>query len=76
MTEGKLLGHIVSKEGTRIDPNHVESIKNLSLPNNKTQVHSFFGKVNFILRFVLDFSELTKEISAMMKNMSTFIWTK
>jgi len=33
--EGKLLGHIISKEGVIIDPKRVSSIQTLSLPRNK-----------------------------------------
>jgi hypothetical protein len=35
MTEGKILGHIVSKEGVDIDLERVEAIKLISLPRNK-----------------------------------------
>ena len=38
VTEGKLLGHIVSQEGIRINPWQVEAIRRLSLPSNKTRV--------------------------------------
>src|SRR5271156_6433836 len=48
VTEGKLLGHIVSQEGIRIDPKRVRDIQQLSLPVNKMRVKSFFGQVNFL----------------------------
>jgi hypothetical protein len=51
MKEGKLLGHIVSAEGVRIDPSRVEAIQNLSLPISKKEVLSFLGKINFLRRF-------------------------
>jgi hypothetical protein len=35
MKEGKLLGHIVSNEGVKVDPNRVEAIKTLSLPGSR-----------------------------------------
>jgi hypothetical protein len=38
MKEGKLLGHIVSTEGVRIDPSRVEAIQTLSLPRSKKEV--------------------------------------
>jgi hypothetical protein len=38
MKEGKLLGHIVSAEGVRIDPSRVEAIHTLSLPRSKKEV--------------------------------------
>ncbi|XP_059068980.1 uncharacterized protein LOC131859359 [Cryptomeria japonica] len=43
VTEGKLLGHIVSKEGIKIDPERVNAIQQLSLPSNRTGVRSFFN---------------------------------
>jgi hypothetical protein len=33
--EGKLLGHIISKEGINIDPNKVEGILNIDTPRSK-----------------------------------------
>jgi len=35
MKEGKLLGHIISKYGIKIDPKRVEAIQKISLPRNK-----------------------------------------
>ncbi|KAH9323815.1 hypothetical protein KI387_018454 [Taxus chinensis] len=51
VTEGKLLGHVVSKEGMKIDTERVKDIQSLTLPTNKTGVHSFFGKVNILRPF-------------------------
>jgi hypothetical protein len=42
MKEGKLLGHIVSAEGVRIDPSRVEAIQTLSLPRSRKEVQAFF----------------------------------
>jgi hypothetical protein len=47
MKEGKLLGHIVSAEGVRIDSSRVEAIQALSLPKSKKEVQSFLGKSIF-----------------------------
>ena len=38
--EGKLLGHIVSKEGVRIDPKRVKAIEKISKPKNVKSIHS------------------------------------
>ena len=38
LEEGKLLGHIVTKYGVRIDPKRVEVVNNISLPRNKKEV--------------------------------------
>jgi hypothetical protein len=67
MKEGKLLGHIVSAEGVRIDSSRVEAIQTLSLPRSKKEVQSFLGKINFLRRFVSNFVELVKYITTMLR---------
>ena len=53
LQEGKLLGHIISKEGIRIDPSKVEAIEKIDTPRSRKEVQSFIGKVNFLRRFIL-----------------------
>jgi hypothetical protein len=75
MQEGKLLGHIVSAEGVRIDPSRVEAIQTLSLPRSKKEVQAFLGKINFLRRFVSNFAELVKHITAMLRKGNEVKWT-
>lgn len=42
---------------------------------SKKLVHSFFGKVNFLRRFVPDFTEKTCHIVNMMKGNTSFHWS-
>jgi hypothetical protein len=74
MKEGKLLGHIVSTEGVRIDPKRVESIQDLSLPRSKKEVQYFLGKVKFLRRFVSNFTELVKYITTMIREGNEVKW--
>jgi hypothetical protein len=76
LKEGKLLGHIVSADGVRIDPKRVEAIKNLSLPRSKKDIQSFLGTINFVRRFIVNFVELTKHITAMLRKDSEVKWTE
>jgi hypothetical protein len=75
MEEGKLLGHIVSVEGVTIDPSRVEAIWTLSLPRSKKEVQAFWGKINFLRRFVSNFTELVKHIRSMLKKGNEVKWT-
>jgi ribonuclease HI len=75
MKEGKLLGHIVSVEGVRIDPSRVEAIQTLSLPRSRKEVHVFLGKINFLRRFVSNFVELVKHITTILRKGNEVKWT-
>lgn len=69
-----MLGHIFSKGGVKIDPERVNAIQRLSLPSNRTGVRSFFGQVNFLRRFILEFVETTKHIINLLSEQHPFKW--
>jgi hypothetical protein len=74
MKEGKLLGHIVSAEGVRIDPRRVEAIQTLSLLRYRKEVQPFLGKNDFLRRFVSNFVELVKHITTMLTKGNEVKW--
>jgi hypothetical protein len=73
--EGKLLGHIVSKEGVRIDPERVKRIMEIPLPTSKKAIQSFFGRINFVRQFIPNFAEIVKPISDMLKKGHDLKWS-
>eukprot|EP00253_Pinus_taeda_P018436 PITA_18436 len=62
MDEGNLLGHIISKEGIRIDPARVEAIQKIDFPCSKKEIQSFNGEMNFLRCFVPNLAEYLREI--------------
>ena len=52
LTSGKLLGHIISIDGIKIDPNRVNAIHKVDLPRIRKEIHSFLGRVTFVRRFI------------------------
>ena len=72
--EGKLLGHIISKDGVKIDPERVEAIKKVPLPQNKKSLQSFNGKINFIGRFIPNLAKLMKPMQKLLKIDVKFEW--
>ena len=72
--EGKLLGHIISKDGVKIDPERVESIKKVPLPHNKKSLQCFNGQINFIRRFIPNLAELMKPMQKLLKKDAKFEW--
>ena len=56
LNEVSFLGHIVSKEGIRVDPKKIEVVVEWKPPRNVTEVHSFLGLARYYRRFVKGFS--------------------
>ena len=65
--EGKLLGHIVSKDGIRIDTERVMAIDKIFKPKKVKGIQSFLGQVKFLRRFVTNFAKISRPISKMLK---------
>lgn len=51
VTEGKFLGHIVSKDRVRIGPKKIAAIDKIQIPKTVKSIQSFFGQINFVRRF-------------------------
>jgi hypothetical protein len=75
MKEGKLLGHVISKEGIEIDPSRVASIQKIENPINKKEVQSFLGRVNFLMKFIPNFIEIVEYITHMLRKDNQVKWT-
>jgi hypothetical protein len=75
MQEGKLLGHIVFKDGIKIDPKRVEAIQTIRIPRNVKEIQAFLGTINFLRRFIPNFAEIVKLITGMLKKDSRVNWT-
>ena len=75
LTKGKLLGHIVSAEGIKIDPERVKAILKISIPRNKKEIQSFIGKINFLRWFIPNFAEIIKHITQMLKKDREVKWS-
>ena len=61
------MGHLVSANGIRIDPERVKAILKINLPRSKKDVQSFIGKINFLRWFIPNFAETIKHITSMLK---------
>lgn len=72
--EGKLLGHVVSKDGVKIDPERVIAIDKVPQPRNVKGMQYFFGQINFLRRFVTNFAETVRPISKILKKGSKVEW--
>jgi hypothetical protein len=72
--EGKLLDHIITKDGVKIDRERVESINKVPLPMSKKSLQSFLGKTNFVHRFIPNYAEIMKPIYKILKKDAQFEW--
>jgi hypothetical protein len=75
VTKGNILGHIVSDSGIRIDLERIAAILNIPDPTSKKEVQAFMGVINFVRRFVPNFTVMVKPIHNILKEYHSFAWT-
>ena len=76
VTEGLVLGHLVSSRGIEVDKAKISLIANLPIPRTIKDVRSFLGHTGFYRRFIKDFSSISKPICSLLSKDVPFIWTE
>lgn len=74
--EVKFLGHIVSREGVKTDPDKVQTVRDWVTPRCLTELKSFLGFVGYYRRFCPDHATLTKPLYQLASKNVPFIWTE
>lgn len=76
MEEGKLLYHIISKDGIRIDSSWVEVIQKIDFPLSKKEIQAFNGKMNFLRKFIPNLVKHLRDMTNMLKKVNDVKWSK
>jgi len=75
VTNGIVLGHIVSSKGIEIDKSKIELIANLPTPKSVKDVRSFLRHAGFYRSFIKDFSVISKPLCNLLTKENVFEWT-
>lgn len=75
MTQGITLGHFVSSEWIQVDPNKIEIISTLPVPQKQRDVRIFLGHSSYNRRFIYDFSKIAAPLFILLTKDIEFEWT-
>lgn len=71
----EFFGMIISRDGVRVDPQHIKAIKDLREPNANAEVMSFLSLTDYFSRTISNYYSLTKPLRELIKEEGSFIWT-
>ncbi|KAE8907766.1 hypothetical protein PF005_g16824 [Phytophthora fragariae] len=61
------LGDFIGRNGVRIDPDKVQTIRDWPVPRTQEQLHSFLGLTGYVQRFCEQYAELTAPLFTLLK---------
>jgi len=68
--ETEFLGHIVTNEGIKTNPNKVAAIQKIPLPKTQKEIKSFLGMSGYYRKFIKDYSKIAHDIVKYLKKNS------
>jgi hypothetical protein len=71
----KFLGHVIERGKISVDPDKFEPLKKLKIPENKKDLQSVLGFLNYFRRFVSNFAQRAKPLYDLLKKNVEFITT-
>ncbi|XP_064461755.1 uncharacterized protein K02A2.6-like [Ornithodoros turicata] len=71
-----ILGHVVSKDGIKPDPQKIQAIVDAPQPKNVDELKSFLGTCNFVRKFVPGYAMLAEPLHNLTKKSVPWEWTE
>jgi transposase InsO family protein len=73
--ELKFLGHIVGRNGLKVDDSKVATVRDWPVPQNVSKLRSFLGLANYFRRFIQGYSTLVAPLTALTGDTRQWQWT-
>ncbi|KAL5494405.1 hypothetical protein EMCRGX_G015734, partial [Ephydatia muelleri] len=75
-TSVQYLGHVISAEGIRTDPQKVACVSNWPVPRTSKELQSFLGLASYYRHFVKDFAHIASPLHALTEKGREWVWSK
>jgi hypothetical protein len=73
-SEVEYLGHLVGKDGVRVDPKKIEAVQDWPHPKTLKILHGFLGLIGYYRKFVKNYGKIAAPLTALLKK-NSFTWT-
>jgi transposase InsO family protein len=73
--EVNYLGHQITDEGVKPDPQKISCVKQFPIPRNVKEVKSFLGLSGYYRRFIRNYGQIAKPLTSLLKKDVPYIWS-
>ncbi|XP_063899929.1 uncharacterized protein K02A2.6-like [Zophobas morio] len=74
--EIKYVGHILSRDGIRVDPSKIEAIKQIKPPKNCKELSRFLGMITYVAKFIPNLTQKTSNLRQLLRKDTHFDWNE
>ena len=75
-SEIRFMGHLITKNGLKPDPDKVKAVEEMPKPQSKKELLSLLGFFNYSSKFVLRLSEVAQTLRDLTAKEAKLIWSK
>ena len=72
----KFMGHVITQDGLKPDPDKVKAVKNMPKPKCKQEALSLLGFINYLAKFLPKLSEVAQPLRNLTRANAQFIWSR
>ena len=75
-SEVRFMGHLITKDGLKPDPEKVRAMQEMTKPTSKKELLSLLRFVNYLSKFLPRLSEVAQPLREMTAKEAKFIWSR
>ena len=72
--EVRFMGHIISRDGLKVDPRKVAAIAEMPVPDSVESLQRFIGMIKYLARYLPSLSDMTEPLRRLTHKNSTWQW--
>lgn len=72
----QFMGHVITQDGLKPDPDKVKAVKNMPKPKCKQEALSLLGFINYLAKFLPKLSEVAQPLRDLTRANAQFIWSR
>ena len=72
----KYIGHVLTSEGLKADPQKIEAITSMTKPTSKVELQRFLGMINYLGKFLPNLAQVTAPLRKLLENDIAWHWGK
>lgn len=73
--ELEFLGHIISKDGLKVDPKKTAAVTSWPVPKDVSHVRSFLGLANYFEKFIRNYAMMVTPLTDLTRKDRAWLWT-